>query len=456
MKSLYTKIVGLVCLVLLGSALIALLISNVLYYTVLQASYSQKVEEAVRTSFAYYEQHGDQQVDSFYEMLSATGFQLYVVSESGQVKRYGNPFRDETLAPDVIQSVQDEQVYQGMREYPFHLFLLGLFDNEVINTYGASLETETGTDAVFIRPDLSRRIRELHLFVGAFLALLVLISFLLLVFSIRYLVRPIKRLTTATEQMTAGDYSVTVATTGQDEIGELSRRFDEMAQAVAKSDAERKTFVANVSHEFQSPLTTIKGYAGQLEQTAGPDDRAKLVTIGQEAARMAELTRQLLVLARLDEGRQLARQPVLLGQAIQATLQTLSYQLDEQGIAVALTVPDDTVILANEMALEQIFHNIIRNALHVSTDGQLISIQAETAGSMVTVRISDEGPGMTPDMIEHAFERFYQGDASRGATGTGLGLAIVQETIHQLGGTVRIESRLGVGTTFVLTFPQAD
>lgn len=456
MKSLYTKIVGLVCLVLLGSALIALLISNVLYYTVLQASYSQKVEEAVQTSFAYYEQHGDQQVDSFYEMLSATGFQLYVVSESGQVKRYGNPFRDETLAPDVIQSVQDGQVYQGMREYPFHLFLLGLFDNEVINTYGASLETETGTDAVFIRPDLSRQIRELHLFVGAFLALLVLISFLLLVFSIRYLVRPIKRLTTATEQMTAGDYSVTVATTGQDEIGELSRRFDEMAQAVAKSDAERKTFVANVSHEFQSPLTTIKGYAGQLEQTAGPDDRAKLVTIGQEAARMAELTRQLLVLARLDEGRQLARQPVLLGQAIQATLQTLSYQLDEQGIAVALTVPDDTVILANEMALDQIFHNIIRNALHVSTDGQLISIQAETSGSTVTVRISDEGPGMTPDMIEHAFERFYQGDASRGATGTGLGLAIVQETIHQLGGTVRIESRLGVGTTFVLTFPQAD
>ena len=456
MKSLYTKIVGLVCLVLLGSALIALLISNVLYYTVLQASYSQKVEEAVQTSFAYYEQHGDQQVDSFYEMLSATGFQLYVVSESGRVKRYGNPFRDETLAPDVIQSVQDGQVYQGMREYPFHLFLLGLFDNEVINTYGESLKTETGTDAVFIRPDLSRQIRELHLFVGAFLALLVLISFLLLVFSIRYLVRPIKRLTTATEQMTAGDYSVTVATTGQDEIGELSRRFDEMAQAVAKSDAERKTFVANVSHEFQSPLTTIKGYAGQLEQTAGPDDRAKLVTIGQEAARMAELTRQLLVLARLDEGRQLARHPVPLGQAIQATLQTLSYQLDEQGIAVALTVPDDMVILANEMALEQIFQNIIRNALHVSTDGQLISIQAETAGNMVTVRISDEGPGMTPDMIEHAFERFYQGDASRGATGTGLGLAIVQETIHQLGGTVRIESRLGVGTTFVLTFPQAD
>ncbi|OIN66833.1 two-component sensor histidine kinase [Exiguobacterium sp. KRL4] len=456
MKSLYTKIVGLVCLVLLGSALIALLISNLFYYTVLQASYSKKVEEAVQTSFAYYEQHGDQQIDSFYEMLSATGFQLYVVSEVGEIERYGNPFRDETIAPDIVQMVRDGQVYQGMRDYPFHLFLLGLFDNEVINTYGASLQTDTGTDAVFIRPDLSRQIRELHLFVGAFLALLVLISFLLLVFSIRYLVRPIKRLTKATEQMTTGDYSVTVATTGQDEIGELSRRFDEMAQAVAKSDAERKTFVANVSHEFQSPLTTIKGYAGQLEQTAKPDDQAKLVTIGQEATRMAELTRQLLVLARLDEGRQMTRHPIELGQAIQSTLQTLSYQLDEQGIAVALTVPDKTMIFANELALEQIFHNLIRNALHVSTDGQLISIQAETDGKTVMVRISDEGPGMTDEMIEHAFERFYQGDASRGAAGTGLGLAIVQETIHQLGGTVRIESQLGIGTTFLLTFPRAE
>ncbi len=456
MKSLYVKIVGLVCLVLLVSALIALLISNVLYYTVWQASYSQKVEEAVETSFAYYERHGDRRVDSFYEMLSATGFQLYVVSESGQVKRYGNPFRNETIAPAVIQSVQEGQVYQGMRDYPFHLFLLGLFDNEVINTYGTSLETDTGTDAVFIRPDLSRQIRELHLFVGAFLALLILLSFLLLVFSIRYLVRPIKRLTTATERMTTGDYSISVATTGQDEIGELSRRFDEMAQAVAKSDAERKAFVANVSHEFQSPLTTIRGYAGQLDRSVRPEDRSKLRTIGQEATRMAELTRQLLTLARLDEGRPLRRQPIQLIQSIQATLETLRYQLDERGVAVALDASDDPVIRADELALEQIFQNLIRNALHVSAEGDLITIQVDTQADSVIVQIKDQGPGMTEQVIAHAFERFYQGDASRGTSGTGLGLAIVKETMDQLDGQIRIESIPDAGTTIVLTFVSQD
>ncbi|WP_214850788.1 HAMP domain-containing sensor histidine kinase [Exiguobacterium sp. s193] len=455
MKSLYTKIVGLVCLVLLVSALIALLISNLFYYNVLQSSYSQKVEEAVERSFAYYERHGDGQTDSFYDMLSATGFQLYVVPETGPVIRHGNPFRDETLAPAIIERVRAGEVYHGMRDYPFHLFLLGLFDNEVVNTVGASLETRNGTDAVFIRPDLSRQIRELHLFVGAFLGLLVVISFLLLVFSIRYLIRPIKRLTKATKQVASGDYAVHVATTSRDEIGELSRRFGEMAEAVAKSDAERKTFVANVSHEFQSPLTTIKGYAGQLQPHVAPVGQDKLATIAREADRMADMTRQLLVLARLDEGRRLPLEPLRLGQALRTTLATLAYQIDERGVAVSVDFASDVTIEANAAALEHVFQNVIRNALHVSNDGDMITIEAEQTAEYVTVRITDEGPGMSDDMIAHAFDRFYQADTARGSHGTGLGLAIVAETMKQLHGTVGIDSEIGAGTTFILTFLRA-
>lgn len=455
MKSLYTKIVGLVCLVLLVSALISLLISNLFYYNVLQSSYSQKVEEAVDQSFAYYERHGDGQTGSFYDMLSATGFQLYVVPKTGPVIRHGNPFRDETLAPAIIERVRAGEVYHGMRDYPFHLFLLGLFDNEVVNTVGASLKTPNGTDAVFIRPDLSRQIRELHLFVGAFLGLLVVISFLLLAFSIRYLVRPIKRLTDATKQVASGDYAVHVATTSRDEIGELSRRFGEMAEAVAKSDAERKTFVANVSHEFQSPLTTIKGYAGQLQLHVAPAGQDKLATIAREADRMAEMTRQLLVLARLDEGSRMRLESIQLGQAIRTTLAALAYQIDERGVAVAVDVASDVTVEADAAALEHVFQNVIRNALHVSNDGDMITIEAEQTAEHVTVRITDEGPGMSDDMIAHAFDRFYQADTARGSHGTGLGLAIVAETVKQLHGTVEIDSEIGAGTTFILTFLRA-
>lgn len=455
MKSLYTKIVGLVCLVLLVSALISLLISNLFYYNVLQSSYSQKVEEAVDQSFAYYERHGDGQTDSFYDMLSATGFQLYVVPESGPIIRHGNAFRDETLEPAIIERVRAGEVYHGMRDYPFHLFLLGLFDNEVVNTVGASLKTPNGTDAVFIRPDLSRQIRELHLFVGAFLGLLVVISFLLLAFSIRYLVRPIKRLTDATKQVASGDYAVHVATTSRDEIGELSRRFGEMAEAVAKSDAERKTFVANVSHEFQSPLTTIKGYAGQLQLHVAPVGQDKLATIAREADRMAEMTRQLLVLARLDEGSRMRLESIQLGQAIRTTLAALAYQIDERGVAVAVDVASDVTVEADAAALEHVFQNVIRNALHVSNDGDMITIEAEQTAEHVTVRITDEGPGMSDDVIAHAFDRFYQADTARGSHGTGLGLAIVAETVKQLHGTVEIDSEIGAGTTFILTFLRA-
>ncbi|HCD60487.1 MULTISPECIES: sensor histidine kinase [Exiguobacterium] len=448
MRSLYTKIVGLVCVVLLVSALLALLISNIAYYSFWQDSYSQKVEEAVETAIDYYETHGDGKTESFYRMLQATGFQLYVQTDDG-IERYGNTFRNETLSSQVIEQVKNGHPYYGMREYPFHLFLLGLFDNEVINTYGTSVKTSQGTDAIFVRPDLSRQIRELHLFVGLFLGLLVVISFLLLVFSIRYLVRPIRRLTKATEQMADGDYGIRVGTKARDEIGELSRRFDEMATAVEASDTERRRFVANVSHEFQSPLTTISGYAGQLHVAS--EDEAKRTIIQQEAARMSELTRQLLILAKLDEGRRFKRQLLDLRTSLETTLTTLAFQLDEQGIAVALGVSPALQIQADASALEHVFQNVIRNAVSVSAEGATIHIQAEEQVNQVIVRIKDEGPGMTEQQMEHAFERFYQGDASRTSRGTGLGLAIVKETMRQLGGDANLSSDSS-GLTVTLTF----
>ncbi|WP_286949517.1 sensor histidine kinase [Exiguobacterium sp. UBA4551] len=448
MRSLYTKIVGLVCVVLLVSALLALFISNIAYYSFWQDSYSQKVEEAVETAIDYYETHGDGKTESFYRMLQATGFQLYVRTDDG-TERYGNTFRDETLSSQVIEQVKNGQPYYGMREYPFHLFLLGLFDNEVINTYGTSVKTSQGTDAIFVRPDLSRQIRELHLFVGLFLGLLIVISFLLLVFSIRYLVRPIDRLTKATEQMADGDYGIRVGTKARDEIGELSRRFDEMAMAIEASDTERRRFVANVSHEFQSPLTTISGYAGQLNVTG--EDVTKRTIIQQEAARMSELTRQLLILAKLDEGRRFKQQALDLRTSLETTLATLVFQLDEQGIAVALDVSPALQIQADASALEHVFQNVIRNAVSVSKEGATIHIQAQEQANQVIVRIKDEGPGMTEQQMEHAFERFYQGDASRTSRGTGLGLAIVKETMRQLGGDASLSSDSS-GLTVTLTF----
>ena len=381
-------------------------------------------------------------------MLQATGFQLYVRTDDG-TERYGNTFRDETLSSQVIEQVKNGQPYYGMREYPFHLFLLGLFDNEVINTYGTSVKTSQGTDAIFVRPDLSRQIRELHLFVGLFLGLLIVISFLLLVFSIRYLVRPIDRLTKATEQMADGDYGIRVGTKARDEIGELSRRFDEMAMAIEASDTERRRFVANVSHEFQSPLTTISGYAGQLHVAS--EDEAKRTIIQQEAARMSELTRQLLILAKLDEGRRFKQQALDLRTSLETTLATLAFQLDEKGIAVALDVSPALQIQADASALEHVFQNVIRNAVSVSKEGATIHIQAQEQANQVIVRIKDEGPGMTEQQMEHAFERFYQGDASRTSRGTGLGLAIVKETMRQLGGDASLSSDSS-GLTVTLTF----
>lgn len=166
---------------------------------------------------------------------------------------------------------------------------------------------------------------------------------------------------------------------------------------------------------------------------------------------MSELTRQLLILAKLDEGRRFKRQALDLRASLETTLATLAFQLDEQGIAVAIDVSPALQIQADANALEHVFQNVIRNAVSVSKEGATIHIQAEEQMNQVIVRIKDEGPGMTEQQMEHAFERFYQGDASRTSRGTGLGLAIVKETMRQLGGDASLSSDSS-GLTVTLTF----
>lgn len=455
MRTLYTKIVATVSLLLLVSALLSLLFSNVIYYLYWQREYSAKVERTVDTAISYYEAHGDSEPDAFYEMLSRTGYQLHVEDAEGNVKRFGNPFRDESIGPDVVERVKGGEPYHGMRDYPFHLFLLGLFDNEVINTYGVALENERGTDAVFIRPDLSRQIRELHLFVGLFLALLVVISFLLLVFAARYIVKPLKTLTSATKRMTEGDYTVELPTRSRDEIGQLSRQFNEMAIAVSRTDEERKAFVANVSHEFQSPLASLKGYARKLRQPLSEAERDRTASIiEQEADRMSELTRQLLTLARLDEGASVKRTRVLLAPSIERTLMSLEYELDEKGIAVVSDVPDHLALFADEALLEQVWHNVLRNAMRASSPGSTIRVKASETANAIEVEIRDEGHGMSDETKERLFERFYKGDVSRASVGSGLGLSIVAEILVRLEASVEVDSVLGQGTVFHFRFPK--
>ncbi|MFY9944757.1 MAG: ATP-binding protein, partial [Exiguobacterium chiriqhucha] len=227
---------------------------------------------------------------------------------------------------------------------------------------------------------------------------------------------------------------------------------DELIEQVwgLEFEGERRRFVSSVSHEFQTPLTSIKGYASELVATTDGDAKAHAAIIRDEASRLSDLTRQLLLLARLDEANVSLTTPVDVRASIEDVIRRHTFQLDEKGIAVATELDSTLIVTGDPLLLAQVWSNLLTNAIHASADGGLITIKAYQ-GERPTVSIQDVGVGMDEATKARLFERFYKGDSSRSGRGTGLGLAIARDIVHLHGGTLTVESQLGAGTVFYVT-----
>ncbi|MCU1255184.1 MAG: multi-sensor signal transduction histidine kinase, partial [Candidatus Angelobacter sp.] len=230
---------------------------------------------------------------------------------------------------------------------------------------------------------------------------------------------------------------------------------------IERVEKTRRDFIANVSHELRTPLTSIRGYAETLLESDGLlNDNARdfLQVIRRNAERMGRLTEDLLVLARVESGEekldvrpQDARQ--LLAEAAS------SLQENARAARVDLTVEEipDWSVLADSYAVQQVFSNLISNGLRYAQSGKKIVVGAQERESGIEFFVRDYGPGIASEHLPRIFERFYRVDKarSRESGGTGLGLAIVKHIVLNHGGTVRVESTVGHGTTFFFLLPRA-
>lgn len=279
----------------------------------------------------------------------------------------------------------------------------------------------------------------------------------LALFLARRLTRPIDELARATEQVAQSLEQVRVPVEGQDELARLARAFNEMARELAESRRARRSFLLSVSHELRTPLTSIQGYAEGLEDGAVDPAEAGRV-IAAEAARLERLIRDVLDLARLDRDRfSVAREPVDLHQL--ATRAQRLYATRASESRVELTVRADAagaVVDADPDRLMQVVCNLLDNALGVTPPGGAVtlSVQQPTAG-WASLSVSDTGPGIAPEDLPHAFERFYLHERSpqgRGE-GSGLGLAIVAELAQAMDGAATVSSVRGEGARFTVALP---
>jgi len=224
----------------------------------------------------------------------------------------------------------------------------------------------------------------------------------------------------------------------------------------------RKDFVANVSHELRTPLAVIRGYAETLLEGALRDrERARnfVEVIRKHVARMAQLVSDLLQLSKLESEEYAAPlQPIRLQQFLPPLLAGLREAMERKALSFTWTIPEDLPeVRADEEGLEQVFINLLDNAVKYTPEGGSITVKASVSGDEVLVEVRDTGIGISAKDLPRIFERFYRVDKARSRElgGTGLGLSIVKHTIQNYGGRIWVESEVGRGSTFYFTLPKA-
>ena len=293
---------------------------------------------------------------------------------------------------------------------------------------------------------------------GAVIALL--LSLVLAFAFARWIADPLQRLVSAASGYPAMEGKA-VEAGGPREVRELTRAFNSMMERVRASHRSQREFVANVSHELKTPLTSVSGFAQALLDgtAASAEDRSRAATvILGESGRMHRLVVDLLDLARLESGTaELRMEPVDAGALLRGVAERVKPQAEEAGIRIDVQAAADLgPITADRDRLDQVFLNLIENALHFSAAGGEVQLRAIRDGDEIVFEVEDAGRGIPADSVSRIFERFYQVDPARSggaAHGSGLGLAIVQEIVQAHGGKISVRSQLERGTKITLRFP---
>lgn len=286
-----------------------------------------------------------------------------------------------------------------------------------------------------------------------------IISLLVAFWLARWIGDPLQRVVAASRQMPSTEAQL-IEPHGPHEVQELTHAFNEMNARVQTSQRSQREFVANVSHELKTPLTSVQGFAqALLDGTAAAPAAQKQAAqvIYEESGRMHRMVLDLLDLARLDAGTlDLQRAPVDLAALLNSIAEKFAPQARPGSVDIRVEASTLPLITGDGDRLAQVFTNLVDNALKFTPAGGTITLQAAPAGSAVQVEVTDTGAGIQPEALPHIFDRFFQADPSRPGGqkhGAGLGLAIVKEIVEAHGGKISVRSEPGTGSTFTVILP---
>ncbi|GFZ91451.1 two-component sensor histidine kinase [Paenibacillus marchantiophytorum] len=335
------------------------------------------------------------------------------------------------------------------------------------------LFSDKSKGSVFVFLDGGPFQKYLHQFsksvIVTFILILVLTNGVLTYFVSRSIIRPLKSLKRAAEEIKEGNLDFEVVRHSDDEIGELSTAFEEMRRKLKKSveiqlqyEENRKELISNISHDLKTPVTAIKGYVeGIMDGVSNSPDKMDryIRTIYNKAADMDRLIDELFLFSKLDLGKvPFQFETVDLGQYVQDCAQELQFDMEKKGVRFALTeLPQSPLyVTADRDKLRRVLLNIIENAVKYSDEGnRSITLTLREIDGHAVIQIIDNGQGISEEALPHIFDRFYRADPSRNTAtgGSGLGLAIAKQIMEEHGGRIGATSMIGRGTTVYMALP---
>lgn len=444
MKSIYSKLV-------IGFLLTSLLSFSICCFFTIK-SYNRDSDQLALEELEHSSDHiadlikliDDKDQDKILADYSETSEMSFTVTCEGQTKSYGHVNKKLILKEDELKTLATSKDKS-------------LRSEGIISQYAKAFKIDNQTYVITVQKDFSAT-KDIFMksYTSAAIIFMMTGSIVFLIVA-DIIVKPISRLTKVTDELAKGNYKVRVNYEGKDEISSLYASFNQMAVRLAKQETIRQQFISDVSHEFQTPLTAISGFATILKNENLTDEQRQKYAgiILFNSNRLSHLSKNMLQLTLLDgEDTALDKTEFPLIEQLNRVIEMEDNAALCKDIEIEFIHPKkEFIIEADESRMEQVWINLLSNAIKYTNEHGVVTVEVRRTPTELQVRFEDTGVGMSQDAISHIFERFYRQDKSRTIEGNGLGLSIVKRIIDLHHYKIDVESQEDVGSVFTVYIP---
>lgn len=423
------------------------------------------VEQAAMLARMDYEEDGDfdvSELESYYQALSSTGGATFILADhQGRVLfstyNNGNIRFNQQIDQSILNKLHSNGKYSEMGK-------LGDFYKEQYYTVATQVETKRNTHIAYVFASMHAS-QQLQIFLNEMLKIFLFssISVLFLTFIIVYfvtlqMVKPLRQMAIAAQKFGKGELHTRLEVTSSDEMGQLAMALNNMAQSLSSQEIMRRSFIANISHELKTPMTSIAGFVdGILDGTIPPEkQKYYLQIVSDETKRLSRLVRSMLNLSRIEAGEmKINKTKINIVDIICQTVFSFEQQIEKKNLTICGLDHEKVIIEADADLMHQVIYNLTENAVKFADEGGYIEFSIHTMGDETYVSVKNSGAGLSKSEMSNVFERFYKTDKSRGLdkNGVGLGLYIVRSIVNLHGGEITVNSIEGEYVEFVFSVP---